>query len=222
MKTQGGFGFQQIVLVVVLLVGGFAGWSAYQKHLSKEEAAAIAMQIRDATDRVRQQVEFFKSPRGETYGEVLAATDASIKAIEASVASVRQISDPRNPALIKHAIDYLRASQESIRSLRALVRAKADLAAAASAAGSAITDLKTYIGDPSDDANKFHSDVARYSVGPIVKRIDSADAALDSAARATGKALSNLVAVAAQRPATVSADNYVTADDVSGISFKAL
>lgn len=219
MRSQGGFGFVQVVLVIALLIGGFGGWSFYQKQLAKKEAAFVATQVRDATDRVRQQVGFFKTPRGETYAEAIAAADTNVKAIDSAIALLRHVESPHSPAVVKHGIEYLEASQNSLRSLRNMVRAKAEFTVAKDAAKNALADMETYVADPASDSNKFHSDVARYSAGPIQKRLASANESLDGAVQSTGRALSAQVTIASQRPPVISSENYLSAEEVNGITF---
>lgn len=222
MNHQRGFGVVGVVLIAALLVVGIGGWRYYQKRLAQEEVAFVSAQILDATDRVRRQIDFFKAPRGETYAEAIAAAEESAKAIDVSIASLRKVDRALNPPLITHAVEYLQASQASVRSFRNLVRAKAEFTVAVNAVKSAQADLEAFIANPRDEATKFHSDVASYAAGPIQKRLAAADNDLDAAVRATSAALSQQVAVAARRPSAIPPVNYLGAEEGNGITIKVL
>lgn len=209
-----------MILVVVLALGvaGFAGYGRYQKA---EEAKVVSAMVADASQRVASQLDFFREARGATYREAIDAAEKHVAALDPALAQLAARQDWRDPALIAHATRYLKASQEAVRRARAIVMAKAELAATVKAMESAVGTLSTYVENPNDKANAFHADVASYGTGPMLRRSQAAGEAFEAAAAALGKPLSELAALRSARPAGIPVSAYLTDAQLADITISA-
>lgn len=213
---------KKVMILVVVLALGFAGFSGYGRYQKAEEAKAVAALVMDASRRVAAQLDFFREARGATYREAIDAAEKNIAALDSAIAQLAARQDWRDTALVEHATRYLKASQEAVRRARALVMAKAELAATAKAMESAVGALSTFVENPHDKANEFHADVASYGTGPMIRRSQAAGAEFEAAAAALGKPLSELAALRGSRPAGIPVSAYLTDAQLADITISAM
>lgn len=176
--------------------------------------------IRDASTRVISELDFFRDPRGATYRDSLNAAADHLKEVDAAIIRLQGKAPVRDPKLIAHGVDYLKASQESLRQARAVMLARVEIQSAYNSARGTTEDLGEFISDPSNEANRFRAKVAGYSASTISKRLTAANDALDVSVAALGKALSSLVEVRNKHPLSIPESAYIPNDKLQNITFK--
>lgn len=206
-----------LILVVIVAVALSAQW--YKGYQDAQEAKQVASLMRGATALVVKQLNFFKSPNGETHGEVLDASAEAVKRIVELTDGLATRGEVRNRALVDHGVNYLRVSQEAVRNVRQVVLAKVETVAAMNSMERSVDTIRDFVADPGDDAKRFHSDVARYGAAALTKRSSEAGSRLDQAAEMLGVSLSKMVALRNGKPGAIPVDVYVTNEQVTGISF---
>lgn len=212
---------KKLMILVVALCVGVAAFVSYGRYQKVEEAKAVGALVADASQRVGTQLDFFREARGVTYAEAITAAERNIQALDPVIAQLISRPDRKDPALVDHAVHYLKAAQETMRRSRALVLAKADVAASAKALESAIGALTTFVEDPHDRANEFHADVASYGTGPLLRRSRAAAEAFEAAGAALGKPLSELAALRGARPVGIPVSAYLTDAQLADITISA-
>lgn len=206
-----------VVLLIAIVIGGSA---AYRKHLAGQEVAQVSVLMRDASTRLESQIDYMRAPRGVKFREVISDAETHLKIVDAALMSLQNNTAPRNPALVSHAIEYLKVVQESLRGSRAVFEAWAERRAAVLALENTAETLSDFVADPKDPANKFRADVAGYQTTPVIRRADKAETTLSAAAKSFGQSLSALVSVKDRRPAVLSEEIYVPADKLKDITFR--
>lgn len=209
---------KKLFLLMLLLVVAIAGQAGYARYQKSEEVKEVTALMRDASTGVVNQLEYFKDPRGATFRDALNASEGHLKELDGMVLRLQGRAAPRDKAVVDHAVDYVKACQESVRRARGLMLARVEAKVAMELLRGTGELLQEFVSNPGDERNKFKADVASYSTDAVIKRADKAASDLQLSSDALGKALSGLFALKNTRPAVIPADIYVPADKVQNIS----
>lgn len=208
---------KNILILIALLIIAATSYGGYQHYQKSQEAKAVSIAIRDSTTHVARQLDFFREDRGATYMDAIREADSKALQIGAAIEQLQKLEIRRNPALVAHGEQYLKAAQESLRRAKALVHAKAEFIAARNTLSESLDSMKTFVADPTDEVNRFNADVAKYGSSAAVRRSRSANDDMDTSAAGLSKALAEMISLRTKRPPSIPEDCYLTDVQVSDI-----
>lgn len=206
-----------LAFLVVLILAAGAKW--YKGYMLEQEAAEVAVLMKEATDMVARQASFFKDPHGETHAEVVAYAVESVRRTGLLVDQLMGRQGIRDKQLVDHGVEYLKTCQEASRFMRQMVMDKAEVAATLRSMERSVDTMQNFISDQGNQAKRFHADVAGYGAAPLIQRSKEAQMSLDSSVASLGAALSRLVAIREARPKRLPLHSYVSNEMVTGITF---
>lgn len=165
-----------VVVLVVLGVGAFLGWQAYQRdQLTK----AVVLLVKGSSLRIAGVVETVTDPGNMSFAESFARAGDSLKSIDGSLVDVQTLDAAARPELAAAAVAYLKAGQNLVRSAEAVNRSLMKMSVASKGLKEAMAQMRATPG--TGLAAELAVKAARRALDEVVLQEKAAGTAQDDA-----------------------------------------
>lgn len=202
--------------IFIVLVGVLVSWFGYTKYQESQANALIEASMRDATVRVSTQFKYMRGGHGVSYAEFLRQIDADLKELTDSYVKVRSTAVKAKPEVLKHGLDYLEKSQQSLRAARRVGIAIVEFRAARKAGQDAIEKLERFVANPTDIRNQVRADMT--DADAVSGSIKSANTEFDVAIAEFQIKFSELGGASKAKNKSIAPSAYLNEEDMAPIT----
>lgn len=188
------------VVVVLIAIGGYAGVTLYKKHKFFE---AICPHVKNSSLRLSNSARYETEKETKiTFSELFGKLEADIAEIDKRILEVQTIATPSSKEITDPVLDYMKDSQELLRTLLTKYRKMMALKSADNWANQAVQELRTtnYYGF------EYAKKASDKSLKDLQKAIDGYEESILDVIAATKKLKGVYVKVAASLPGDTLVD----------------
>lgn len=184
-----------VIAAAMVIVAGYVGFLKYEQHKFVE---SITPHVKNASLRLANVMRYETEKTKITYKELFEKLESDIAEIDKRILDVQTISTPSNKEVTDPVLEYLKGSQEFIRSLLSKYRKQLALSSASDWASNSIEGIR--------DAGPYGVEYASKAADKAIKELGKAEKEYNESIPDVLNATNNLKRARANLATTMPSD----------------